>query len=418
MIESEVDRAFDYITSLVREDELQCVNERDYRRKTFALLLNLLWRQFNEDETDESPKLDASFFPIAASTCDFYKDRNAIKSKSVVDNEEAIEEEPQKINRASKNYVPDTCYIAKDFKAEMDEDINPNIVPETQEKFETFECSGSVPNVARRLQNFDTICPDVTDLLDSKRKKEKQENSRLEEKQKDDAIREKYGKLPINQTKRTESESSSPSVLKSVLKRPAIDDNDVDFKPNNMSPPEVIAQKSKKKKSYSVEVTPVTNSQLAKIHNAKQTKIQDLFSRPKKTNKEDDDIELAIKQSLLDASNQNDTFNDYDASKGQENDCALANNPGRSKEDRQKLSGFSCKDCEKYYADANLNDEQLQEAIQKCSRHRAAIAPPSDSPQEMWKLEIDDLQNKTQVGSPLKTRKRRKMSRQQIIENP
>ena len=77
------------------------------------------------------------------------------------------------------------------------------------------------------------------------------------------------------------------------------------------------------------------------------------------------------------------------------------------------FGGFACDDCEQYYKNANLTDEQLQKLLQKCSKHRATIVPDPVSPKEMWELDITGPPDKTQVGSPLKTRERRKMYRQQ-----
>ena len=46
--------------------------------------------------------------------------------------------------------------------------------------------------------------------------------------------------------------------------------------------------------------------------------------------------------------------------------------PVRKQAERKKLPAFDCTDCRKYYAGTNLNEEQLQELLQKCSRHRSA----------------------------------------------
>ena len=44
---------------------------------------------------------------------------------------------------------------------------------------------------------------------------------------------------------------------------------------------------------------------------------------------------------------------------------------------------------------------------------RATVIPPSTSPKEMWELDITGPADKTQYGSPFKTRERRKLERQQ-----
>ncbi len=66
-------------------------------------------------------------------------------------------------------------------------------------------------------------------------------------------------------------------------------------------------------------------------------------------------------------------------------------------------------DCRNYYAGANLDENQLQELLQQCSRHRSKNPPPASSPKTCWELDIkeDSSQNKTQAGPPLRTRKPR-----------
>ena len=104
-----------------------------------------------------------------------------------------------------------------------------------------------------------------------------------------------------------------------------------------------------------------------------------------------------------------DSFDEYQPTEiSDENALRLANVPVRKKNERDKLVGFSCKDCEEYYKGRNLSDSRLHDLLQKCSRHRATVAPPTDSPQEMWKLDIDTSPMKTQIGPPLETKERRK----------
>ena len=55
----------------------------------------------------------------------------------------------------------------------------------------------------------------------------------------------------------------------------------------------------------------------------------------------------------------------------------------KKKSDRATLlKGYACYDCENYYkAQAqHLSDKELQEIMQKCSKHRATIVPPKTSP--------------------------------------
>ena len=129
---------------------------------------------------------------------------------------------------------------------------------------------------------------------------------------------------------------------------------------------------------------------------------------------EDEDFQRAVKESLKETChiNQNDSFDDYEEISN-ENLWKYANIPVKKKSDREKLKGFSCPSCEEYYRNVNLTEKQRQELVQKCSRHRSTIEPPHSSPKEMWEVEIEGPDNKTQYEySPLKTRDRRKLSRQ------
>ena len=83
--------------------------------------------------------------------------------------------------------------------------------------------------------------------------------------------------------------------------------------------------------------------------------------------------------------------------------------PVRKRAERKALPAFECHECRNYYAGANLTEEQLRDLLQKCSKHRRRNPPPPDSPKVCWELEIreDNSQDKTQVGPPLRTRKRR-----------
>ena len=66
---------------------------------------------------------------------------------------------------------------------------------------------------------------------------------------------------------------------------------------------------------------------------------------------------------------ENDSFDEYHPYED-ENAWKYANVPVRKKSEREKLKGFSCDACESYYKNVNLTDEELQDLLQKCSRHR------------------------------------------------
>ena len=78
----------------------------------------------------------------------------------------------------------------------------------------------------------------------------------------------------------------------------------------------------------------------------------------------------------------------------------------RTKEERQNLIGFSCDDCEGYYKHLNLSTEEVQKMKQKCSKHRAIIAPPPNSPKELWKVDMSPDKEVPIVYEELITRKK------------
>ena len=88
--------------------------------------------------------------------------------------------------------------------------------------------------------------------------------------------------------------------------------------------------------------------------------------------------------------------------------------PIRKKADRMRLlQGHDCKDCRDFYKNDNLSETQLNDLLNKCSKHRSKCAPPPQSPQIRWNLDLeeDGPNDKTQIPSPLKTRDRRKLIR-------
>ena len=88
--------------------------------------------------------------------------------------------------------------------------------------------------------------------------------------------------------------------------------------------------------------------------------------------------------------------------------------PIRKKADRMRLlQGHDCKDCRDFYKNDNLSETQLNDLLNKCSKHRSKCTPPPQSPQIRWHLDLeeDGPNDKTQIPSPLKTRDRRKLLR-------
>ena len=105
----------------------------------------------------------------------------------------------------------------------------------------------------------------------------------------------------------------------------------------------------------------------------------------------------------------NDSFDTYKP-RGRENVPApykYAHPTVRGKQARGQLKGFMCGDCAKFYKAANLGTQKTEALVQACSKHRALFSPAMvSSPQEPWKMEIepDAEKERTQKGSPLKTR--------------
>ncbi|XP_063155250.1 DNA endonuclease RBBP8 isoform X2 [Candoia aspera] len=61
----------------------------------------------------------------------------------------------------------------------------------------------------------------------------------------------------------------------------------------------------------------------------------------------------------------------------------------RKKEERRKLPGHTCKECEIYYAD--LPEEEREKKVATCSRHRSRYAPP-DTPENFWEVGFPSTQ--------------------------
>ncbi|KAL3889904.1 hypothetical protein ACJMK2_002224 [Sinanodonta woodiana] len=63
----------------------------------------------------------------------------------------------------------------------------------------------------------------------------------------------------------------------------------------------------------------------------------------------------------------------------------------RKKDERQKLTGHSCKECYEYYKSKGLPEEDITKQIQDCSRHRAHYVPP-ETPEHFWSIGFPDTQ--------------------------
>ena len=84
----------------------------------------------------------------------------------------------------------------------------------------------------------------------------------------------------------------------------------------------------------------------------------------------------------------------------------------RKKEERKKLLGFDCKECQDYYQ-GKLKDgytkDQIVQMMNDCSRHRGLFKPPL-TPDKFWdplmvEDDTQDPRNKTQEAPPLRRRR-------------
>ncbi|XP_018620894.2 DNA endonuclease RBBP8 [Scleropages formosus] len=67
----------------------------------------------------------------------------------------------------------------------------------------------------------------------------------------------------------------------------------------------------------------------------------------------------------------------------------------RKKEERKKLKGHTCKECEIYYA--GLSEEERQKKLSACSRHRFRYIPPS-TPENFWEVGFPSTQTCVERG--------------------
>ncbi|NXN43283.1 CTIP endonuclease, partial [Rhinoptilus africanus] len=67
----------------------------------------------------------------------------------------------------------------------------------------------------------------------------------------------------------------------------------------------------------------------------------------------------------------------------------------RKKEERRKLPGHTCKECEIYYAD--IPEEEREKKLAACSRHRFRYIPPS-TPENFWEVGFPSTQTCVERG--------------------
>ncbi|XP_019321104.2 DNA endonuclease RBBP8 [Panthera pardus] len=85
--------------------------------------------------------------------------------------------------------------------------------------------------------------------------------------------------------------------------------------------------------------------------------------------------------------------------KGDERETSLQNFPHievvRKKEERRKLLGHTCKECEIYYAD--IPAEEREKKLASCSRHRFRYIPPN-TPENFWEVGFPSTQTCMERG--------------------
>ncbi|XP_008825196.1 DNA endonuclease RBBP8 isoform X2 [Nannospalax galili] len=85
--------------------------------------------------------------------------------------------------------------------------------------------------------------------------------------------------------------------------------------------------------------------------------------------------------------------------KDKERDASIQNFPHieviRKKEERRKLLGHTCKECEIYYAD--MPAEEREKKLASCSRHRFRYIPPS-TPENFWEVGFPSTQTCMERG--------------------
>ncbi|XP_074940922.1 DNA endonuclease RBBP8 [Phalacrocorax aristotelis] len=67
----------------------------------------------------------------------------------------------------------------------------------------------------------------------------------------------------------------------------------------------------------------------------------------------------------------------------------------RKKEERRKLPGHTCKECEIYYAD--IPEEEREKKLASCSRHRSRYTPPK-TPENFWEVGFPSTQTCEERG--------------------
>jgi len=248
----------------------------------------------------------------------------------------------------------------------------------------------------------------------------------------------------VNPVERTEPEFKTPKVAQNKLQRKdSVDDIEIFASPDDKpAEPKKVPKKSKSVKDaanrWGIEVSEITNSQKKRLQNQKQSKIDGFFKNPPprqnsdfiRINHADTDMERALKLSKAAEEEKNgDVENDQiNSTEPLEEDIdekvdkeqagpgfAYIGEVVRTKEARQKLNGFDCRECGEYYQsklEEGLSKDQIMKVLNKCSKHRGYFKPPL-TPEKFWDADIvegdpNSPRNKTQVGVPFRSRAKRR----------
>ena len=65
----------------------------------------------------------------------------------------------------------------------------------------------------------------------------------------------------------------------------------------------------------------------------------------------------------------------------------------RKKQEREKLNGYACEECKRYYQSDNLTKERLEEVLKHCSKHKHLSSPPPSTPEQFWALDFPQTQD-------------------------
>ena len=234
-----------------------------------------------------------------------------------------------------------------------------------------------------------------------------------------------------------EAKVSPPIKKKKESPSNFFEDDDEDFKDfspakNVASTSGGLAQPSKKAKAmkitnkFGISVDPPSLSQAEKLKARKQQKVSSYFSGNQKSKSSESDMQKALRISKETADKEesirrrkilaelDDSFDKLPEKEPKLPDLGYkyAHPTVRKKEDRKELQGFECADCIGWFEGEDMTEEEIRAKIQKCSKHRAKFAPRrSRSPQDMWKIgiESDEEKERTQIGPPLRTRRRKKL---------